>query len=99
MRYIVTRQIIQVIGQIWWPIGATCAQEYQLSGYDIENIGDINDRDSVEDWLSCHSGDFSQILDFRADFTIDGADVVHEWKSEDSEFTFSDCMFPSEDDD
>ena len=93
MRYLVERNFVQVIGTIWMP-EATCAMEYTLSARDIANIGKFT-RDNVETWLSANSGDFQSIQDFTA--TV--GDEWIEWDSEESEFTYNDCMFPTEDDD
>lgn len=87
----ITINQIQVIGRIWMPYGAVCAQCIDLTAYDIENIGELT-RDNVEQWLMCHSGDFSSIIDFRADI----GDFLSEWADEESECTYSDCMYPAE---
>ncbi len=85
--YTVTVREINVIGTIWMP-AVTAATTIKLSSYDVENIGELN-RENVEDWLNCHSGDFQSIQDFRADI----ADFQSDWQSEDSECIFIDCMF------
>ena len=94
MRYTITKQRIYVIGTIWMP-SATCAQVYDLSSYDMENLGDPRDRANVERWLDTHAGDFQSVTDFRADFDDALGNIIHEWKDEESELTFNDCMFPS----
>jgi len=71
--------------------------ERDLDSYDMSNLGDATNRDDVEHWLCLNSGDFQSISDFRADFHVDGKHIVHEWAKEDSEFVFSDAMYPSED--
>ena len=96
MRYTVTKQRIQMIGPIWMP-AAVCAMERDLDSYDMSNLGDATNRDDVEHWLCLNSGDFQSISDFRADFHVDGKHIVHEWAKEDSEWVFSDAMYPSED--
>ena len=96
MRYIVIRQVVQILGRLW--MGGTAAMDKDLSAYDLENIEDPTDRDSVADWLAAHSGDFQEVIDFRADFHVGDKHVVHEWeKGEDSEIAYNDCMYPSED--
>ena len=99
MRYTIRRSIVQVVGKIWMP-AATCAQEIVLRPHDIENAKDEEGkltRDSVEHWLCLHAGDFQSIQDFRASIE-DGEETIEiPWKDEESEFTYSDCMFPSED--
>lgn len=96
MRYTVTKQRIQIVGRLW--MGGTAAMDKDLSAYDLGNIEDPTDRESVADWLATHSGDFQEVIDFRADFDIGDNHIVHEWeKGEDSEMTYGDCMFPSED--
>ena len=90
MRYLVERNLVQVIGSIWQP-GATCAMEYTLSQHDVDSMGPFN-RTNVLSWLDTHAGDFQSIDDFRA--TI-GDDFL-EWEREESEITFNDCMSPPE---
>jgi hypothetical protein len=98
MRYTVTKQRVQVLGGIWWPMGQLCAQERDLSPYDLANIGDVRDRDAVASWIALNSGDFSSIVDFRADFHVGDEHIVHEWsRGDESECDWSDCMCPAED--
>lgn len=96
MRYTVTKQRVQVVGYIWMPSHVLCAMQRDLTAYDLENIGDVKDRDSVESWISLNFGDFSSIQDFRADFHVGNAHVVHEWAKGESELAFQDAMFPAE---
>jgi hypothetical protein len=99
MRYTVRKSFIQVIGKIWMP-AVTCAMQYDLTSYDVENIKATGDgkitRDAVEDWLGCHSGDFQSVADFSASIE-DGNDTLDfPWAVEESEFTYCDCMYPAE---
>ncbi len=96
--YTVHKSYIQVIGTIWFP-PVTCAMEYPLTEWDVNNISPLT-RDETEHWLMLHSGDFQEIIDFRADIYnhITGHDVVFEWADAESEYTFNDCMYPSEED-
>jgi hypothetical protein len=101
-RYIVRKSYIDVIGGIWWPMGATCAMHKDLSNYDVENIrayGEgVIDRDSVEHWLMLNSGDFSSVQDFRASIEDGDQTIDLDWaEGEESDCTFSDCMWPAED--
>ncbi len=96
MKYTITKQIIQVIGKLWMP-GITAAASKTLSAYDLANIGNPKSRRDVERWLVCNTGDFSCMLDFRADFDIDGEHIEHDWADEESELIYNDCMFGGED--
>ena len=99
MRYIVTKQRVQVIGKIWQPGVGICAEVKDLTDYDMSNIEDPGNLADVEHWISLHFGDFREILDFRADFHWNDIQIVYEWKNgEESELAFADAMFPSEDD-
>ena len=99
MRYTVTKQRVEVIGQLWWPMGPTFAQTRDLSAYDLENIGDPAKRYDVACWIDMNFGDFSSITDFRADFHVKEQHIVHEWRhGEDSEMAFNDAMFRTDDD-
>jgi len=96
--YTVKEHYVLVIGKIWMS-AVTCAMEYKLTQYDIDNMkdeaGKIN-REDVEQWLCTHSGDFQCIADFRA--MIDNVDppFVSEWEHAESEYTFSECMYGNE---
>jgi len=96
MRYTVTRQRIEVIGKIWMP-AATCAMMRDLTSYEMDQIEDPRDRDSVLERIYMLFGDFQSITDFQADFHIGDEHIEHPWSDPESEFTFSDCMFPQED--
>ena len=92
MRYLVERNFVQVIGMIWQPLAGQCAMEYPLTAHDVANIGRFT-RGNVETWLSANSGDFQSIDDFRASV---GDDEI-EWADEESEFTYNDCVYGSDD--
>jgi hypothetical protein len=92
MRYTVTKQAIQILGRLWMP-GVEAATDKTLDEYDMGNIEDVRDRDSVLNWLGANSGDFSAIIDFRADFHVGDEHIVHEWADEENEFKFSSYMF------
>lgn len=91
MRYLVERNFVQAIGTIWMP-ACTAAVEYPLTAHDIANIGKFT-RSNVEAWLSANSGDFQSIDDFRASA---GSDEI-DWESEESEFTYYDCVYGPDD--
>ena len=96
MRYTVTKQQIQVVGYIWQPGVGLCAYEKSLDTSDMENIGDVRDREAVAQWIDKNFGDFQSIEDFRADFHLGDENVIHEWGREESEMAYNDCMFPAE---
>lgn len=100
MRYTIVTSKVQVIGEAWLP-SITCAMEYTLGGYELENIRAYGDgeitREAVEHWLSLNAGDFQSVADFRTDISFDDVDIVFEWKNEESECIYNDCMFGDED--
>ena len=96
MRYTVSVSKVEVVGEIWMP-SCTCAMEYVLDPYDVENLDKPVDRESVEEWLSTHAGDFREITDFRASIEVDGETVDIPWKTEEGECAYYDCMFHEED--
>lgn len=86
---------INVIGTIWMP-AVTAAYSYSLDAYDVDNMkGDDGKiaRREISAWLNTHAGDFQSVEDFEA--TIGTA--RYGWADEESEWTFNDCMYPSED--
>lgn len=105
----VRQDYVEVVGHIWQPGVGLCATRMDLSDYDLRNIvadrvtGDVpvNDetlterftRESVADWLTAHSGDFSEVVDFYAT----AGHVEIPWASEDSEMAYIDAMYPAED--
>ena len=98
MKLTIRKSIVQIIGVIWMP-PVTCATQKTLRDYDIENMrndeGQIT-RESVEQWLTTNSGDFQSVTDFSASIE-DGENTVDiPWASEESEFTYVDCMYPAE---
>ena len=91
MKFTIERNWIEAIGPIWWPAGAICAMRYDLSAYDMENIGEAT-RENVEQWLATHSGDFQHVEDFYA--AIGETEIP--WEKEENEFTYADCMCGNE---
>jgi hypothetical protein len=84
---------VEIIGYIWWPNDVVCAYSYSLSAYDVENMrGDDGKiaRREIQDWLDRNAGDFSEVKDFRAEIGT----ASYGWADPESEFTYSDCMFP-----
>jgi len=81
---------VEVVGKIWMPM-TTAAYKYDLSDYDLENIGEFT-RENIDAWLGTHAGDFSSIADFHA---VCG-DTEIPWANEENEMTFVDCMYPCE---
>jgi len=94
MKYMVTTSYIDVIGLIWMP-AVQCSMRYTLTDYDIDICKDDEGkvtRESVDLWLSTHSGDFQGIDDWTASLEVDGETVDFEWKDEESECTYIDTM-------
>jgi hypothetical protein len=93
MRY--RKSYINVVGKGWY--NQTIATTYNVTDHDTENMRDEDDnitRESVELWLDSHSGDFQHVEDFSASISLsDGADIEIEWRDEDNEMAFNDCMY------
>lgn len=82
---------VEVLGKIWMP-ATTAAHTYELTDYDLTNIGDTFTRENVEQWLATHAGDFQSITDFHA---VCGEDDIP-WKSEESENAYNDAVLSPE---
>jgi hypothetical protein len=100
-RYTRVYSQLNVVGRLWMP-GVKAAQTITLEARDIEHIrGDKPfasiTRDDVADWLTTHSGDFSEVIDFEARLSQGREDVDLPWEDEENGFTFTDCMYPAED--
>ena len=97
MKRIIPINVIRIIGRIWLP-PVVCAQTLHPSSYDINNMRDDEGkitRDSVEQWLGTHAGDFQSIIDFSV--SLD-EELESDWaKGEDSDMTYGDCMCPDDD--
>lgn len=93
MKYTVRKSFVEIVGRIWMP-ACVCGQVINASQYDIENMrsesGEIT-RESVEDWLTTHSGDFQSVTDFHASIE-DGKNTIDiPWATEDGELAFMDA--------
>ena len=96
MQYTVTKNIIQVIGYIWMP-RTMAAMEYTLDNRDLERYSISKDnptREDIERWISTNTGDFSNIVDYRADI---GQNKILYWKDPESEFIYNGITFPVDD--
>lgn len=95
MRYVVRKSIVQMVGTIWMP-SITAASTIEMSGYDVENARDENgeiNRESVQRWLDCNAGDFSNVTDFFASIEDGNETLEIPWADEDNEFIYSDCTY------
>lgn len=98
MRYQVRKSVIDVVGKIWMP-NVTASMRLEPSSYDVENMRDEDGaitRDSVEDWLGSHAGDFRSVIDFAASIEDGDSTIDLPWATEDGEFAYLDT-FPCED--
>ena len=79
---------IRVIGEIWWPMGATCAT-------DLTEWTETP-PDDWQTWIDTHADDFSRVIDFQVETGECRHDwrVVRSWSSEESEVIYWDCMDP-----
>lgn len=99
MRYTTRKSVIQVIGTIWMP-SVTAAMTYDLDSHDLgiirdEDTGQIT-REGVQYWLDTRAGDFQNVTDYFASIEDGPNTIEFAWSDEESEFTFSDCMYGSE---
>ena len=104
---------IQVIGLLWMPMCDAAAEftptladdpdaDYGIAG-ELERFS----HDAIEDWIGVNTGDFSAVVDWRAEVTtrhescagcgqtIPETEAL-EWSDPDSEFRFIDSMYGSE---
>lgn len=101
MRYQTRVSKVDVIGQIWQPGIGACAMSYDipdsaLAGIRKQGRGKYT-RAAVEDWLSARTGGFQSVEDFRVTISDDkGRDFDSDFRKEESELTWNDCMFPDE---
>lgn len=81
---------ISLLGKGWY--NQTISMTIDVTKHDLENIESF-DRESVQDWIDSHSGDFQSITDFC--FYL--GEEIMPWANEDNEATFNDCMYGGED--
>lgn len=94
MRYTVRKSVVYVVGRIWIPAGAVCGQEIVLDSYALENAADENrkhTRESLQNWLDCNAGDFSEIVDFSASLEVGDDTIEIPWATENGEFMYLDA--------
>jgi hypothetical protein len=94
MKYLVRKSIVQMVGQIWQP-GIICGQEKTLSDSDVDNCRDDDGkitRESVEQWLMTHSGDFQSVMDFHASIEGGPNTIDIPWATEEGEMQYYDCV-------
>lgn len=104
MKYTVTKSTIDMIGTIWLP-AVTCAATETVPQSSVDNLRDLDGavtRDSVQDWIDMHCGDFQNVTDFAASIELPnrhgGTDTLDiPWRDEESEMTFNDLMFGEDD--
>ncbi len=94
MRYTVRKSVVYVVGYIWMPGNVICAQEIDLDAYTLKSAADENGqytRESLQRWLYCHVGDFSEIIDFSASLEVGNETVEIPWAIEESELSYSEA--------
>lgn len=99
MRRVVRKSIVRIVGHIWLP-PVLCAQDREMSSYDVDNARDKDGkitRESVKEWLSKNSGDFQSIVDFEASIEDGDETIDIPWAKEENEIVYADCMYPPED--
>lgn len=98
--YVIHESRIDVIGRLWQ--GCEAAYSYPLDANEVRMYATNSEgaitRDSVERYVALHTGDFASVTDFRASLWFEGRDYDFDFASEESELTFNDCMYGSEDD-
>ena len=91
MRYTVRKSLVYVVGKIWMPMGPLFAQTFTVRADDLlDDDGKIT-RESVEQWLCCHAGDFSSIEDFSASIEHGEETIDIPWASEEGELAYCDA--------
>lgn len=94
MKYTVRKSVIDVVGYIWMP-QIVCSLRINMSDYDINNArnaeGELT-RESVEQWLMTHSGDFQSVIDFRASIEDGDKTIDFPFATEDGECQYLDTI-------
>jgi hypothetical protein len=75
------------------------ALDVKASDSDVENMTDAEGkitRESVDQWLTMHSGDFSEVIDFAASIEHGDKTIDIPWANAENEMHYGDLMFPEE---
>lgn len=95
MKQIIRSSYVDILGELWWPIGGAASLRILLEGDDIDAARDDSGaitRESVEQWVCWHSGEFSRVIDFAGRLT-DGPDTITiPWSSDDTEMQYLDTL-------
>ena len=87
MRVVTIVSEVRIIGYGWY--GQKIAMVDRLSSQELKQIldycGGKYSREGVEQWLSLHSGDFQNIVDFA--ITIGDNEFDSDWTDEESEYS------------
>lgn len=93
-RYTVRKSYIDVLGYIWLP-RVLCSLRIPCDSYAIEQMRDDDGnitRESIEDWLTMHSGDFQSVEDFSASIEDGDNTIDIPWSSEENECAYLDTL-------
>lgn len=96
MKYTVKASYVDVVGRLW--MGGKASLRINLSGHDLENMRDDDGqitRETVEQWLSTHSGDFQHTIDFSASIEDGDKSLDFPFATEEGEMDYLDT-FPVE---
>lgn len=89
--YVPDAVVVHHVGPIWQP-GYICAMDYRPRVDDVRDATAAVTRDSVQDWLDAHAGDFSATLDF----SVSGGAIDLPFATEAGELAYADAMFGGE---
>ena len=95
MKYVRRVSFIDVLGYIWMPSNVLCSTKYTLREYDVENCRDDDGnvtRDSVTQWLTSHTGDFSSVEDWSGSLEVGDDTVNFGWEKPESEEQYTDTV-------
>lgn len=91
----IRKSYIHIIGELWYP--GTGATTLTASDHDLENMQDDDGaytRESIDNWIGAHSGDFQSVTDWSADLSLsNGVDIEFPFENKKNEFAFSDIMY------
>lgn len=94
MRYTVRLSYIDVLGYIWMP-NALCSLRITLTAFDLDNMREpdgLITRESIADWLTVHTGDFREVVDFSASIEDGNVTVDFPWSSKENEMLYFDTV-------
>lgn len=96
MRYTVRVSYIDVLGHIWMP-NVVASMRYTVRPDDLRDLEGHITSESINDYLTAHTGDFRDLIDWAASIEDGDETLDFDWSSEDNACAYLDTLSCGED--